>query len=531
MTLLVDVALEPTVAPTDPNTRVELDDILGAIRSPRRLARLLRDRHYVDVQARLGDLPPSFPQAIAIATLIIADADCWVLGGRPLSRTSFAARATMTVVLAAIRELSLSAAAATRVAAAARRELALPRYADRVARALYVRAEPSLRWAGVQVGGAATHTSGVVSGLVDNGVHVSIVACERPAGTEPATFLQARPTRVLQLVPGLQYADFAPAVIRAGSREPADFVYQRYQLGSYAGLELARRLGVPLVLEFNGSELWVERHWRSGRPRMARLLQHLEDRHLRSASLVTVVSEPLREHAIARGADPERVLVNPNGVDVDALAALRRHTPSYWRHRLRLPDRLTVGFVGTFGVWHGVELLPSIIEAVTAPPSHWLLIGGGGQLTDVREQIEMRGLAERVTLTGVVEHETALALLAATDVCISPHLPNPDSSQFFGSPTKLFEYMGLGKAIVAANLGQIGEVIQHERNGLLHPPGDATSAAAAVGRLLADPQLRTRLGAAAVEDARRSYSWSVHCGRVLEALQVGLQKRDSRLVR
>jgi glycosyltransferase involved in cell wall biosynthesis len=137
----------------------------------------------------------------------------------------------------------------------------------------------------------------------------------------------------------------------------------------------------------------------------------------------------------------------------------------------------------------------------------------------VRSEIERRGLADRVLLTGLVERDRALELLAASDVCVSPHVGNPDGSRFFGSPTKLFEYMGLGKAIVASDLEQIGEVIEDERTGLLTPPGDAGAAARAVVRLLEDPGLRERLGAGALHEAESSYSWVAHTRRILDALQ------------
>ena len=94
----------------------------------------------------------------------------------------------------------------------------------------------------------------------------------------------------------------------------------------------------------------------------------------------------------------------------------------------------TVGFIGTFGLWHGVKLLPALIEAV--PGARWILIGDGGLLPDVRNGIEARGLSARVLLTGVLEHGRALEMLSCCDVCISPHVPNPDGSPFFGSPTE-----------------------------------------------------------------------------------------------
>ena len=140
----------------------------------------------------------------------------------------------------------------------------------------------------------------------------------------------------------------------------------------------------------------------------------------------------------------------------------------------------TVGFIGTFGLWHGVRVLPEIIAGVASARDdvRWIIVGAGALFDEVRADIERRGLLDRVELTGVVPHERAVELLAACDVCVSPHVPNPDGTRFFGSPTKLFEYMGLGKAIVASDLEQIGEVIEHERTGLLCPPGDAEAAAA-----------------------------------------------------
>jgi glycosyltransferase involved in cell wall biosynthesis len=214
------------------------------------------------------------------------------------------------------------------------------------------------------------------------------------------------------------------------------------------------------------------------------------------------------------------VLVNPNGVDVDRLARFRGRTPAEWRAATGRPEAPTVGFVGTFGLWHGVKLLPDMVSAVAelVPGARWILIGDGALHAEVGDELERRGLGETVLMPGVIEHERALELLAASDVCVSPHVPNPDGSRFFGSPTKLFEYMGLAKPIVASDLEQIGEVIEHDVTGILHPPGDVDAAAAAVARLLGDAGLRERLGSAALMEAERTYTWRAHVGRILERL-------------
>ena len=121
---------------------------------------------------------------------------------------------------------------------------------------------------------------------------------------------------------------------------------------------------MPLILEFNGSEIWAEQQWGSGHVPFGDTLAALERRHLHDASLVVVVSEVLRDQLVEQGVDAERILVNPNGVDVDALAPARAQPPAEWRRRLGRPEAPTVGFIGTFGLWHGVRVLPEIIARV-----------------------------------------------------------------------------------------------------------------------------------------------------------------------
>jgi glycosyltransferase involved in cell wall biosynthesis len=199
---------------------------------------------------------------------------------------------------------------------------------------------------------------------------------------------------------------------------------------------------------------------------------------------------------------------------------VRSVSPLEWRRRLGRDPAPTIGFVGTFAMFHGVTVLPAMAQAVAEHRSdvRWLLIGDGPMREQVTTDFAARGLADRVDMTGIVLHDEAVELLAACDVCVSPHVPNPDGSRFFGSPTKLFEYMGLGKPIVASDLEQIGEVLDHERSALLCEPGDAGAAAAAVLRLLDDPDFAERLGAAALGDAVQRYSWRAHTRRILDAV-------------
>jgi glycosyltransferase involved in cell wall biosynthesis len=102
-------------------------------------------------------------------------------------------------------------------------------------------------------------------------------------------------------------------------------------------------------------------------------------------------------------------------------------------------------------------------------------------------------------------------------VLVAPHVPLPNGVEFFGSPTKLFEYMAAGKAIVASRLGQIGEVLEHGVTGWMVEPGSVDELGEALVAVAADPELRRELGAKARRQASEHHSWQLNARRVINA--------------
>jgi glycosyltransferase involved in cell wall biosynthesis len=148
-----------------------------------------------------------------------------------------------------------------------------------------------------------------------------------------------------------------------------------------------------------------------------------------------------------------------------------------------------------------------------------LMIGDGATLASVKRILSEGGALEAAAFTGLVPQEDGPEFLAACDVLVSPHVPNPDGTPFFGSPTKLFEYMAMGKGIVASDLDQIGEVLEHGRTAWLVSPGDVDALAAGLRRLMADRVLRDTLGAEARRQVLAQYTWRQHTKRTLDRLQ------------
>jgi glycosyltransferase involved in cell wall biosynthesis len=323
-------------------------------------------------------------------------------------------------------------------------------------------------------------------------------------------------------VPMLAFNDEAYRQAREcmGRVRPA-FVYQRYSAYNLTGLRLASDFAVPLVLEYNGSEIWVNRNWGKPLPHED-LAERIELANLRTAEVVVVVSAPMRDELLQRGVEPGRILVNPNGVDP------HRYSPDVdgadVRQRLGLEGKFVVGFIGTFGRWQGADLLvEAFSQVIERRPElrgdlRLLLVGDGQTMPLVRERIRETGIGDLVRLTGLVPHEQGPAHLAACDIFASPHVPNADGSRFFGSPTKLFEYMAMGRGIVASDLDQIGEVLEHKRTAWLVEPGSSPALADGILALVDDPAMVAALGAAAREAAVREHTWSAHTRRIVEAL-------------
>jgi glycosyltransferase involved in cell wall biosynthesis len=382
-------------------------------------------------------------------------------------------------------------------------------------RVAYLRSTPS---PGTPAGGAATHIKGFVSAATELGTQVNLISNDYIAGLhqKELTLVDPEPAGTTRAAFDLRNnLIFSAGALREIERAPVDLIYQRYGRFTWAGVESSLRTGAPLFLEYNGSEVWIGKHWdMSG---MIPLLERFERLNLDAAARIFVVSEVERRNLLRAGIADEKIVVNPNGVDTETFrpdiggAVVRRDLGVR-------EDEVLAGFVGTFGPWHGVLTLA---EAITRLPDdcgvRFLLVGAGRLRDEVERIVRSAGKAERVIFAGHVEHGRVPLLLDACDILLSPHVALEDGSEFFGSPTKLFEYMAMGKGIIASRLGQICEVLADGETALLVEPGNAQELSEAILRLGGSRELRESLGAAARRVAVERHTWTHNAGRVLDS--------------
>ncbi|WP_354114960.1 glycosyltransferase [Bradyrhizobium sp. LA7.1] len=428
----------------------------------------------------------------------------------------------------------------------AMRRLPMPRQVppSRGARILYLDANISL---GAAVGGSVGHTAGVIGGFLDNAFEVDYASLKSlPTDRAGARWLKLQPDGLLAMPAELNFYPYAEAIekriVPLHSSNPWSFIYQRFSQHDFTGPRLGRHMDVPVVVEFNGSEVWASVNWGT-RLRLHEAAEKAEAVALDAADLIVTISDELGEELKRRGIPDSRILVYPNCVDPAAFDSRRFSTDDLadLKRRHGIPkDALIAGFIGTFGQWHGIEFLAECVRDLVRDDIAWLersklhfmLVGDGVKMPVVRGLVGSPEVARFVTLTGLVAQSEAPRYLACADLLLSPHVPNADGSRFFGSPTKLFEYMAMEKPIVASALGQIEDVIAGRGAtrlgslppgagvpcGFLYEPGNALAFKDTLRRVVDDMPAAAGVAKAARAEVLNRYTWKRHVDAILAAM-------------
>jgi glycosyltransferase involved in cell wall biosynthesis len=207
----------------------------------------------------------------------------------------------------------------------------------------------------------------------------------------------------------------------------------------------------------------------------------------------------------AAGVPREKIVVVRNGVD-DAF--LKEADPRPVRARYGLDGKTVLGFTGFARPWHGLDQVVRYL-ASRGDGLHLLLVGEGEVRAGLEKLARELGVADRMTVTGVVQRADLPAHIAAFDVALQP------AATAYASPLKIFEYMALARAIVAPASDNIREILNDGRDALLFAPGVEAAFFERLDALIGDPDLRARLGAAARANLlREDLTWAANAARV-----------------
>jgi glycosyltransferase involved in cell wall biosynthesis len=288
-------------------------------------------------------------------------------------------------------------------------------------------------------------------------------------------------------------------------------IYERYALFGYAGIRLARELGVPHILEVNAPLAYEQEKMRG--LEMKELACEVERRIMRETDAVIVVSRRLQEFVLSCGVHQSHIHILPNAVDPQRFAAANNGDAI--RTQLHLDGKRVIGFVGSLKPWHGTETLFEAFRTLhaTVPHTHLLIVGDGPGREALEEYTRAHDLRDSITFTGSTSYDNIPHYIAAMDITVAPYSP---SENFYYSPIKLFEYMIMGKPVVAGRIGQVEEVISDGETGMLFEPGNIAQLTAALAQLVADTQRCQGLGARARIWVQQERTWDNNARQVVE---------------
>lgn len=388
----------------------------------------------------------------------------------------------------------------------------------------------------LKAGGSVGHTAGVINAMfncVDLAVYSNdeLVDVKCNINIIRPFVRKYFPQNIKEILLNIQFIN----KLNMGKIRP-DVIYQRHTAASFVGAYLAKKYGVPFILEFNSSEVWKMRNWKTSEKLckrvlktfynyvfQSRLVAAVEKYNLKNASVIVVVSDALKDGLVAQGIPESRILVNPNGVDVE------KFRPGIGgeiiRKKLSLEHKKVIGFIGTFGQWHGVEELAKAIvrfcaiHADMADKVRFLLIGDGILMGNVKAILQEGKCLDKVIMPGLIMQQEAPKYLDACDIFVSPHIPNKDGTKFFGSPTKLFEYMAMEKGIVASSLDQIADILEDGVTARLVEPGNICELAEGIYELVSNEELAKNLGKNARHEVMENYTWDKHVKKIFDKLR------------
>jgi glycosyltransferase involved in cell wall biosynthesis len=277
-------------------------------------------------------------------------------------------------------------------------------------------------------------------------------------------------------------------------------IYERYSLFLFSTLLLGKLYGIPVIYEINDSAQLVRL-----RPlffkKFAAWIEKVTFKH---AQGLVFVSDRLREIILSAYPSINTAnIVSPNASDKN-IFFFDEDKKLACKKNLSLESKTVCGFIGCFAVWHGVhhfmeKMAPKLKQN---PNLVLLLIGDGETLAAVKNIVAQHNLHEQVILTGNVPHGDIIQYVRAMDFSVLP------SSNEYGSPMKMFELMGTGVPLVAADYPPVVEIMEDGKDGWLFPQGNFDACIELLIEIHDKPEKIYQAALHAQDKIHRHHQWS-----------------------
>lgn len=255
---------------------------------------------------------------------------------------------------------------------------------------------------------------------------------------------------------------------------------------------LARTKKARLIVEIR--DLWPAIFVELGvltNPTIIRVLERLELAAYHAADEVVVVSEGFKDDLINRGIPAEKVTTITNGADL-SLFSPAESDPVIRRRLGARDDQVLVLYIGAHGISHGLDKVAEACAQLDPSAVHVAFVGEGAAKPDVVRRVAELGV-DHISLHDGVPREEVAPILAAADICLAPLRDVSLFSSFI--PSKIFEYLAAGKAVVGSVAGEPANILR-QAGAVVVPPEDVDALYKAIDELARDEDARSTMGIA-----------------------------------
>ena len=317
-------------------------------------------------------------------------------------------------------------------------------------------------------------------------------------------------------------------IVELVDTQPVSIIYAHSPaLCGLAGLQAARKRGLPFVYEVRGfwEDAAVDQNRTNIQSLRYRSTRGLESYVAKRADAVSAISQHMLDDLRERGLPAEKLFHVPNGVDADRFVPMARD--EQFAGHLGLQAGPVFGFFGSLYRYEGVTWLIRAAAELYSRGSRFnlLIIGSGEEQTAIRDAVHENEASEYIRVIERVPHEEIMRYYSVVDVMVFPRLSVRLTELV--TPLKPLEAMAQEKAVLASNVGGHRELVRHEETGLLFRPEDVADFCLQAERLIADPQLRQRLGERGRETVLREKDWKVLAHRYHEIYEFVSKRQGS----
>jgi len=340
--------------------------------------------------------------------------------------------------------------------------------------------------------------------------HEAVVVAEKLSSPELLSRVKFYPIKKYSYPKGLNFFYKVRDLKRIIKATKPDILYG-FTCNSLFSLGLiAKQLKIPLVIEMHEAGhkgLDPNVIWRS-------LLGFFEKKALKQVSGLVAVSSKIKDYYLALAKNPNLpAQVIYGGVDIDLFNLTAPLAPEI--QAIKKQGKMIIGYIGSFKDYQGVDfILASALE--NCQDFLYIMVGGDSQR--LRDRIAQGGLQDKVFLFGKKKYETIPGFLRGMDIMVIPRASLPITEYAF--PSKLSEYMAMGKAVVITDVGGSKEVIKDKENGILIPADNIVqNLINSFDLLKANPELKNKIEKNALNFVRDNLTWQKQTEKLNTFLQ------------